>query len=150
MKKTCWTFVLSLLALAQLHARLGESKEEITRRYGEAKPIASSFAQCERFQYTSGGLDVMVYFHDGKSVHERIRLEDRKLTDLEIEDLLRKTNSEGQHWIVRIYNDKKKTKYWVCDDKKAEAHREGAQSKWIVIQDTETLKSLGIENKREL
>jgi hypothetical protein len=38
----------------------------------------------------------------------------------------------------------------VRDDKKAEAHREGLQGKWIVIQDTETLKSLGIEDKPEL
>ena len=127
--------VLALIATSA-HARIGETREEITLRYGEGKKDdAPRIPGTERFNYSKNGFDIEVMFAAGKSVMEVFHRKDKEITDDDIKGLL-KVTAASQSWTFN-----KKNNQWMRRDRKVRAFRQPGHSDYFFIQDTAAVKN---------
>jgi|GEM_PF-6469714 len=135
-----------LLPLAGAHARLGETTAELEARYGpgkvDDKPSVMVTllpgAQGIRFEPPSGKVNVVIF--QGKSVCERVVLENKNTRKADTETLL-KAYAGDSHWTYR-----EKEKRWHRNDGKEVAYFYNAD--WFVVTDTEYAKACEKEKEK--
>ncbi len=100
MKTHCvFRILLIFVALAvPAIAHIGESKAEIARRYGKGKTYRSR-GGWEQREYPKNGMTTCVVFANDKSIWELTKRNDKKISDNDIQDLV-KDASAGGHQLV--------------------------------------------------
>ncbi len=96
------SFLLLLLTLASVQARLGETRKEITTRYG-----GGELSDCQRLRgaetmkYHFGNFQIEVVFSGDKSIWEIFKREDRLIDEEDIAILMEANRAPGTYWIYQ-------------------------------------------------
>jgi len=93
----------ALLLTSPLSARLGETKEQIIKRYGEPEERDDEFSdRHESFLFSVSNYSILVTFLDGVSHGEfYTKLDDEDFSETEISRLL-EINGGGKEWEVAV------------------------------------------------
>ena len=98
--KTLFVFSLTIiLSAGSVFARIGETRQEIDKRYGEGK--LSDYQRLEgteTIKYHFKNFQVEVVFHDNKSIWEIVQRQDRLIDTSDCKTLLKANVSNGQTW----------------------------------------------------
>ena len=122
--------VSAALTTAFAHARIGETQDEISKRYGAGNKTGDTrLPGTERFTYTKDNFYVEVMFSAGKSVMEVFHRNDATITDDDIKGFLN-VNADGHGWAID-----KKTNHWRRGDYMLQAFREPGHDDFFFIQD---------------
>jgi len=127
--------IITALTTVFAQARIGETQDEITKRYGDGhKDGDTRLPGTERFTYTKDNFFVEVMFSAGKSVMEVFHRNDTTITDGDIKAFL-SVNADGHAWSID-----KKTGHWRRGDYKVQAFRAPGHDDWFFIQDIAAVK----------
>jgi hypothetical protein len=127
--------MLGSLAVATANARIGETTQEITTRYGEGRKSGDRLKSpgAETWKYSKSGFSIEVIFVNGKSVWEMFERKDKTITDDDIKDLLKVNSLPGASWRF----DKKENRWERGGKPKLVAFREPGHGDFFSIKDLE-------------
>ena len=138
MKKTLLSAVILVATLSALpvHARIGETMEQLVQRYGEGQKVNNTRMPVgEQFEFTKKPFGVQAVMLDGKCVKEVLhRVEGPIISDVEIKELL-KANGEGHTWAYI-----RKDEVWMRSDHKVRAFRQPGHPDFFFIEDVAAVK----------
>ena len=127
--------IITALTTVFAQARVGETQDEITKRYGAGRKDGDTrLVGTERFWYLKDNFDVEVMISAGKSVMEVFHRKDKVITDDDIKGFLN-VNADGHAWAIE-----KKTGHWRRSDNKLQAFREPGHADFFFIQDIAAVK----------
>src|SRR4051812_1438143 len=98
MKNTLAIAVLTLALAVSTQARVGETQQEITLRYGHGQPTATRLMGAETLNYVKNGFSVDCVMVDGKCIWEWFHRLDTTITDDDIKELIKTNTSTGNSW----------------------------------------------------
>lgn len=134
--------LLALVLPQSASGRIGETFEEIKVRFGEGeKQESNRLPGSDKYYFVKNGFGIEVMIVDGRSVMEIYHRVNGKITDAEIQELLR-LNDDLRHWRFS-----KKDNQWKRDDKKLVAFRQPGHPDFFFIQDVAAVKSAPKDNK---
>lgn len=80
-------------------ARIGETRPEIDKRYGEGKRSdIQRLEGAETIKYHLNNFQIEVVFHDNKSIWEIVQRQDRLIDSDDIKILLKANSTDGRSW----------------------------------------------------
>jgi hypothetical protein len=99
--KTLYTLTIAafILSTASAFARIGETREQIDKRYGQG--VHSDYQRldgAETIKYHFNNFQVEVVFHDGKSIWEIFQRQNRLIDTSDIKMLMKANAGEGHTW----------------------------------------------------
>ncbi|MFZ0826338.1 MAG: hypothetical protein WAO02_02850 [Verrucomicrobiia bacterium] len=100
MKLPCLLLLTALLTSTHsAFARIGETRQEIDRRYGEGKRSdIQRLEGAETIKYHLNNFQIEVVFHDNKSIWEIAQRQDRLIDSDDIKILLKANSADGRTW----------------------------------------------------
>lgn len=136
-------FILTLLVISQLggsnvaFARLGETEQEITARYGTGTKVAPRFPNTTNMRYSKNGFKIYVCFLEGKSFREQFCYDiPVKWSDEAIEKFI-KALSPDESWTYS-----KRNRLWYRNNKAVIVRREPGHEDWLIIEDRAAMKKI--------
>jgi len=133
-------------AVTSATARVGETQQEITARYGAGQlSDLQRQAGAETFIYRKENFQIEVVMSEGKSVWEIIQRQDgdRVITDDEIKDILNGYKDAGRTWFFD-----KRDKRWIRSGQpKYIAYRWPGHEDYLCIKDQAACEALEKKNK---
>lgn len=139
MMKTHRVFRILLIFVAltvPATARLGESKTEIARRLGKGKTYRSR-GGLEQREYPKNGMTTYVVFANDKSIWELTKRDARKISDDDIQEIL-KDAAKGGHPLIWHADQK----CYLSDDGKVKAQRQPRHDDFFSIMNIEAVTAL--------
>jgi hypothetical protein len=92
--------IISFSLTIAAFARIGETQQELSARYGEGQKSDSKLKVpgAETYKYEKAGFRIGVVFLDGKSISEVFERKDRKITDDDIKTILKLYDTPSTSW----------------------------------------------------
>ncbi|QIF05376.1 hypothetical protein [Roseimicrobium sp. ORNL1] len=141
MKTLFGTLAALVLLCSPTLARVGETRAEVGARYGDGKKSNDRLKAdgVETWKYNKNGFDIEVVFAGDKSVWEIIHRQDKKITDEDIESLLKLYDtSAATNWRF----DKKDNRWERASKPKLIAYRWPKHPDFFCIKDIEACEKL--------
>jgi len=126
-------FIAFAALVAPAMAHLGETKAEIARRLGKGKTYRSR-GGWEQREYPKNGLTTYVVFVNDKSIWELTKRNDKKITDSDIQALLKDASTGGHHFIWYAAQN-----CYLLDDGKVKAERQPRHDDFFSIMNIEAI-----------
>lgn len=100
MRKFAVFFLLVTCSVTTVSARIGESKEEITKRYGSGVKTGDRLRSpgVETMKYNKGGMTIEVIFLQQRSIWEIYKRDDKNITNDDIKLLLDIYDTPRNNW----------------------------------------------------
>jgi hypothetical protein len=142
--KATLTFVVLVVA-AKLHARVGETLEQVSDRYGTGqKQNCDRLPGGEKYYFVKKPYGIEVIVVNGKAVMEIFhRSEGPEISDGEIKELL-KVNGDSHAWSFD-----KKDSHWMRSDRKMRAYRQPGHGDFFFIEDVEATKQARTKSSKD-
>ncbi len=129
-------FIAFTALTAPAIARLGETKTEIARRFGKGKTYRSR-GGWEQREYPKNGMTTYVVFANDKSIWELTKRNDKKISDSDIQDLLKDASAGGPPFIWHADQ-----KCYLSDNGKVKAGRQPRHDDFFSIMNVEAVTGL--------
>jgi len=135
MKHALLAGILTLLATLTAEARIGETPQEITARYGEGRKSNDRLkvSGAETWTYSKAGFTIEVVFLGDKSIWEIIQREGTAITDEDIKGLLKLYDTPATNWRL----DRKEIRWERGGKPKLVAYRWPGHPDFFCIKDIE-------------
>ena len=129
-------FVALTALAATATAHVGENKTEIARRLGKGKTYRSR-GGWEQREYPKNGMTTYVIFANDKSIWELTKRNDKKISDNDIQDLLKDASTGGHQFTWHADQ-----KCYLRDDGKVKAERQPRHDDFFSIMNVEAVTGL--------
>ena len=142
MKKILALILVATLGTFAAHARIGETFDQVTKRYGEGrKQNCDRLPGAEQYNFVKNPFAIEVILLDGKSVMEVVhRVEGPHISDDEIKELL-KVNGDGHTWSLD-----RKDNQWMRNDHKVRAFHQPGHHDYFFIEDVAATKQARVSD----
>ena len=126
-------FIAFAALVAPAMAHLGETKSEISKRLGKGQAFRPR-GGWEQRAYPKNGLTTYVVFVNDKSIWELTKRNDKKITDSDIQALLKDASTGGHHFIWHAAQN-----CYLRDDGKVKAERQPRHDDFFSIMNIEAI-----------
>jgi hypothetical protein len=143
MKKLLLGMALLVAATLTSYARIGETRAEISARYGAGEQIRDRLPETTQFEYHKNGFTMQIVFQNGQSIWEFFKREDTDITDADMEGLRALLAAGRWTW-------DESGNCWISQDGRLKARREPGHPDFFSTQDIQAVKAIEDRHKADL